>query len=323
MKLPRLGVNLYKVVFGVGFSLLWAKVMYTIWRQPSFITFVWFYLGLGSLLLKWVFFEIIDRIHMKLMVRGVRRELEESYTRVRQPGMSEYQGKDRQAAVIKMPEVDLEEKLRELENGVLSLADMAERAIERSVECLQRRDMALAAEIVKDDRRLDYRAFGIREGCMRVIATSFLKIEDLRMIVAVLGIITELERIGDYAEGIANITLMIGEQPLLQLPMDVSRMAGRGLEMLRGSVESFKERDVEKAKRIYRLDDDVDALYDSVFRELLLSMVQDRKVITQATRLVWVAHNLERFADRVTNICEWVIYRVTGEMVDMAHQDPP
>lgn len=321
--MPRLGVNLYKVVFGVGFSLLWAKVMYTIWRQPSFITFVWFYLGLGSLLLKWVFFEIIDRIHMKLMVRGVRRELEESYTRVRQPGMSEYQGKDRQAAVIKMPEVDLEEKLRELENGVLSLADMAERAIERSVECLQRRDMALAAEIVKDDRRLDYRAFGIREGCMRVIATSFLKIEDLRMIVAVLGIITELERIGDYAEGIANITLMIGEQPLLQLPMDVSRMAGRGLEMLRGSVESFKERDVEKAKRIYRLDDDVDALYDSVFRELLLSMVQDRKVITQATRLVWVAHNLERFADRVTNICEWVIYRVTGEMVDMAHQDPP
>lgn len=310
-------MNFYKVVFGVGFSLLWARIMYIIWRQPSYTIFVGFYLGLGSILLKWVFFEIIDRLHMRLRLKTVAKELEESDMRIHEVRKDKYQAQERQVAANKVSGISLERGLKEVEDGVSSLANMVETAVKRSLEGLKRQDMELARQIIEDDRKVDEKEFAIREDCMRVIATSSPKADDLRRIVAVLGIVTELERMGDYAEGIANITLMIGEERSLELPMEVPLMASRGLEMLRGSMESFLERDVEKAKGVCQLDDEVDALYDRTFRELLVSMVQEPKGITQATRLVWVAHNLERFADRVTNICEWVVFDVTGLMVDI------
>lgn len=317
MKLPRLGVNFYKVVFGVAFSLLWAKVMYTIWRQPSYITFVWFYLALGSILLKWVFFEIIDRIHTKMRLRTVRRELEESDVRVHQAGTDEHQATPRQISVSSEPGMALEERVKALENAVWSLGEVVGTAIQNSLEALKRKDLDLARQVVQDDRHVDLKESAIREDCMRVIAAGSLGADDVREIVSILGIITELERIGDYAEGIANITLMIGDGPFLGLPTDISQMAGRALEMLRDSVQSFLKRDIQKAKGICQADDEVDALYDNTFRELLLSIVREPETVTQATRLIWVAHNLERFADRVTNICEWVVFSVTGQMVDI------
>ncbi|MBA7610621.1 Phosphate-specific transport system accessory protein PhoU [subsurface metagenome] len=216
-----------------------------------------------------------------------------------------------------MTSVDFEKKLKQLEQNVLSLGNMVERAIDRSVQGLRKRDLALARQIIECDQELDHKRFAVQEDCMRLITTAHPEGSDLRTIIAVLGIITELERMGDYAEGIANITLMIGDQPPLKPLVDIPRMAQKGIEMLRGSLESFLDRDVEKAKRICREDDEVDALYDQVFRELLLFMVEDPKTITRATWLIWVAHNLERFADRVTNICEQVVFSATGKMVDI------
>jgi len=216
-----------------------------------------------------------------------------------------------------MTSVDFEKKLKQLEQNVLSLGNMVERAIDHSVQGLRKRDLALARQIIEYDQELDHKRFAIEEDCMRLITTAHPEGSDLRTIIAVLGIITELERMGDYAEGIANITLMIGDQPPLKPLVDIPRMAQKGIEMLRGSLESFLDRDVEKAKRICREDDEVDALYDQVFRELLLFMIEDPKTITRATWLIWVAHNLERFADRVTNICERVVFSVTGKMVDI------
>ena len=140
---------------------------------------------------------------------------------------------------------------------------------------------------------------------------------DLRIIVAVLNIITELERIGDHAEGIAKIAIMIGDEPPLKPLIDIPRMAEQTVDMLRRSLDAFINRDAEAARQISAEDDTVDQLYDQVFRELLTFMVEDPKTITRATRLIWVAHNLERSADRVTNICERVVFVVTGKMEEI------
>jgi len=317
VKLPKLDINFYKVVIGVGFSLLWARVLYLVWQQPSFITFVWFYLLIGSVILKWVIFEIVDRIHLKVRIKAVSGELDAASTRVHQATKGEFKSEGQQANINNVADVGFTQRLNQLEHDVLSFGNMVEIAIKSSVESLQRRDADLATQIIRHDQELDRMEFTIRQDCMSLLAVGYSWGSDLRMIVALLGIITELERMGDYAEGIANITLMIGNRPPLKPLIDIPIMAQRGTEMLRGSLESLSERDVEKSKRICQIDDEVDALYDQVFRELLLFMVENQKNITQATRLIWVAHNLERFADRVTNICEHVVFGITGEMVDI------
>ena len=140
---------------------------------------------------------------------------------------------------------------------------------------------------------------------------------DLRIIVAVLNIISEVERIGDYAEGIAKIAIMIGDEPPLKPLIDIPRMAEQTVDMLRRSLDAFINRDAEAARKISAEDDTIDQLYDQVFRELLTFMAEDPKTITRATRLIWVAHNLERSADRVTNICERVVFVVTGKMEEI------
>ena len=216
-----------------------------------------------------------------------------------------------------MPSVNFQKKLVQLQDDVMSLGNMVQGAIERSIEALRERDLALARRTVRYDRYIDRKRFAIEEECIRLMAARGAEVSDRRFIVAVLGIITELERIGDYAEGIANITLMIGEQPPLKPLVDIPRMAERGVEMLRRSLESFVEKDAEKARRICRQDDEVDALYDQVFRELVFLMIENPKNVTRATWLLWTAHNLERLADRVTNICERVVFSVTGTMVDI------
>lgn len=317
MKLPRLDINFYKVVIGVGFSLLWARVMYLVWQQPSFMTFVWFYLLMGSVILKWVIFEIVDRIHLKVWIRAVRRELDAASTRVHEATKGEFKSDRQQVNINNVTDVGFTQRLNQLEHDVLSFGNMVEIALKNSVESLQRRDVNLATQIIRHDQELDRMEFAIRQDCMSLLAVGCSRDSDLRMIVALLGIITELERMGDYAEGIANITLMIGNQPPLKPLIDIPVMAQRGTEMLRGSLESLAERDIEKSKRVCQIDDEVDALYNQVFRESLLFMVEDQKNITQATRLIWVAHNMERFADRVTNICENVVFGITGEMVDI------
>ena len=208
-------------------------------------------------------------------------------------------------------------RLREIQDDILVMGSMAEKAISRSIEGLKNRDLALARQIIADDKKINDKRFEIEEQCIQLIATQQPMASDLRTIVSVLNITSELERIGDYAEGIAKIVLMIGDEPPLKPLIDIPRMAEKTQDMMRRGLDAFIKRDADAARQVAIEDDEVDNLYDQVFRELLTFMLEDPKTITRATRLIWVAHNLERSADRVTNICERVVYIVTGKMEEI------
>lgn len=216
-----------------------------------------------------------------------------------------------------MVRTSFERHLHELQDDVLVLGSMVEKAIYRSMEALKNRDLELAKQVIADDSEIDRKRFDIEEKCIELIVTQQPVASDLRIIVAVLNIIIDLERIGDHAEGVGKITLMIGNEPPLKPLIDLPRMAQKTGDMLRRSLDAFVNRDAEAARQISKEDDEIDGLYDQVFRELLTFMAEDSKTITRATRLIWVAHNLERSADRVTNICERVVFVVTGKMEEI------
>ena len=208
-------------------------------------------------------------------------------------------------------------KLREIQDDVLIMGSMVEKAISRSIEALKKRDLAMAQRVIDDDVEINRKRFTIEETCIQLIATQQPMASDLRTLICVLSIISELERIGDHAEGIAKIVIMIGDEPPLKPLIDLPRMAEKTTDMLRRSLDTLIKRDVNAARQIALEDDEVDELYNQVFRELLSFMAEDPKTITRATRLIWVAHNLERSAHRVTNICERVVFLVTGKMVEI------
>jgi len=207
--------------------------------------------------------------------------------------------------------------LREIQDDVLVMGRMASKAILRSIEALTNRDIDLAQQIVFEDQKINQERFEIEEKCIQLIATQQPIANDLRIIVSVLNIITEVERIGDYAVGIAKISIMIGDEPPLKPLVDIPRMADKTADMLHRSLDAFISNDAEAARKISTEDDVVDHLYDQVFNELLTFMTEDPKTVTRATRLIWVAHDLERSADRVTNICERVVFVVTGKMEEI------
>jgi phosphate transport system protein len=208
-------------------------------------------------------------------------------------------------------------KLREIQDDVLAMGSMVSKAILRANEALKNRDLELAQQVITDDKKVNQKRFDIEEKCIELIATQQPMASDLRIILAVLNIVSEVERVGDYAEGIAKIAIMIGDEPPLKPLIDIPRMAELTVDMLRRSLDAFINRDAEAARKISAEDDEIDHLYDEVFRELLTFMAEDPKTITRATRLIWVAHNLERAADRVTNICERVVFVVTGKMEEI------
>jgi len=216
-----------------------------------------------------------------------------------------------------MPRESFHRHLTALQNEVLFMGSMVEKAIERSMEALKNRDLELARQVVADDAKINQKRFDIEEKCVELIVTQQPMASDLRVIIAVLNIIIDLERIADHAEGTAKIAIMIGNEPPLKPLIDLPRMAQKTVEMLRRSLDAFVNRDAEACRKICAEDDEIDQLYDQVFRELLTFMAEDSKTITRATRLIWVGHNLERSADRVTNICERVIYVVTGKMEEI------
>lgn len=211
----------------------------------------------------------------------------------------------------------LERELRRLEDEILVLGSMVSEAIVASVEVLGSRDLAGARRVIVGDSRINERRFAIEGDCLAVIATQQPAAGDLRILAAVLEIATELERMGDYGKGIAKISLLLGEETLLKPLVDLPRMAVQACDMLRRALDAFVRRDAETARAIPLEDDEVDALYNQVYRELLTYIMADPRTTSRATYLLWAAHNLERAADRVTNICERVIFMVTGEMVEM------
>ncbi len=208
-------------------------------------------------------------------------------------------------------------KLQEIQDDVTRMGGLVGDAIQSSVDALTGQDLDLANRIVEGDKRINQLRFDIEEKCVQLIATQQPIASDLRNLVAVLNIITEMERIGDYAVGIGKITVMIGHEPPLKPLVDIPRMAVQTVDMLRRSLDAFIAGDADSAQRITLEDDIVDDLYEKVFKELLGIMMKDGETVTRATRLIWVAHDLERSADRVTNICERVVFVVTGKMEEI------
>jgi phosphate transport system protein len=197
---------------------------------------------------------------------------------------------------------------------------MVQKAISRSIEALKKRDMNLAHQIIAEDAKVNEMRFNIEDKCISLSSAQLLPPGDMRIVVSILNIVTELERVGDYAAGIGKIAIMIGDEPPLKPLIDIPRMGEITIEMIDKSIRSFLTRDIQLAKQVISLDSVVDSLYDQVFRELLTFMMTDPKTINRATRLIWVAHNLERAADRATNICERVIFTVTGKMEEVGSE---
>jgi phosphate transport system protein len=216
-----------------------------------------------------------------------------------------------------MPRETFDEQIGELQKDLLALGDLVDKAIERSIRSLASRDLELAQQIIDEDILINQAQRDLEEGCLVLIATQQPLASDLRIIIAVSNIAIELERMGDYAKGIAKITLMIGDQPPLKPLIDIPRMAEKGRQLLHQQLDAFIRRDPDSARRLGTEDDEVDDLYDQVYRELLFFMTQDPKTITRATHLLWVAHNLERIADRTTNIGERVVFLVTGQVEEL------
>jgi phosphate transport system protein len=219
------------------------------------------------------------------------------------------------------PRETFDRELQRLQDEILALGSMVENALVGSVEVLKRRDMDGSQRLIAQDRVINEKRFAIEGDALILIATQQPMAGDVRTLAAILELSTELERIGDYAKGIARINLMMGEGTLVKPLIDVPRMAEKARSMLHRALDAFVRRDVDLAWAIPAEDDEVDALYNQVYRELMTLIMADPRAIDQANYLLWVAHNLERAADRVTNICERVIFTVTGEMVEMDVED--
>jgi phosphate transport system protein len=225
-----------------------------------------------------------------------------------------------------MTRLDFNRSLRQLQEELLNLGSLVEQAISRAVEALKNRDLHASRKVIEEDDVIDQTRFHLEEQCIYLMATQQPLATDLRTLITVTHVAVELERMGDYAEGIAKISLAMGDEPPLKPLIDIPRMGVLSIDMLRRSLDALthavhmdEDEQVTKqsAIQVCEDDDEVDALYDQVYRELLTFMMQDPSTIQRATYLLWVAHNLERIADRATNIAERVIFLITGELVEI------
>ena len=216
-----------------------------------------------------------------------------------------------------MARIGFEKALGSLQDEALVLGSMVEKSIAKALEALERRDIEAARRVIADDNAIDKKRFALEDQCLEIIATQQPVASDLRIVMAIYTIAGELERIGDYAEGIAKISLSLSTEPLLKPLIDIPRMADRARDMLDRSLNALVTRDTSIAQQVRKDDDYVDDLYNQVYRELLLFMIQDPTTIKRATFLLWVAHDLERIADRATNIAERAIFLVTGSVQEL------
>lgn len=213
-----------------------------------------------------------------------------------------------------IPRAGYDQQLKHVQDELLLIGSMVEKTIQRSIESLSNRDLVLAKQIVDHDDEIDVRQHHLEEFCIDVIARQQPMGGDLRVLITGLQVASELERMGDYAEGIAKISIRMGQEPPLKPLIDIPRMAEISVSMLRRSLTALNARDAEMARQVWIDDDEVDQLNEQVFRELVTFMFQNPRNIERATLLMWVAHNLERVADRATNIAERVIYLATGKI---------
>lgn len=216
-----------------------------------------------------------------------------------------------------MPREQFQRQIASLQDGVLEMGSMVERAVDRAMQALLDRDVTLAKQVIDEDREINAIGFHLQNACISLLAQQAPMAGDLRVIVSVTAIMSDLERMGDHAEGIARIVVTMQDEPLVKPLIDLPIMATRATEMLRNSIHAFVEQDVEAAYRVGAADDEVDRLYDQIYADLIQVMIGDPTTIEPSTHLLWVAHNLERIADRATNIAERTVYSATGMLPQM------
>ncbi len=208
-------------------------------------------------------------------------------------------------------------ELREVKDKLFQVTVDVRRNLNQSVKYLETRDMTGAGMIVESDEMINLKVLEIEDLCLGIIATQQPVASDLRLLFSILQISTEIERIGDYAKGIARISLKIGHESLIKPLIDIPRMEQLAGQMLADAITAFTEDNATAAESISRRDSRIDDLYNQVHRELLTFVMEKRSNINQTIMLDWVAHNLERVGDRVTNICERIIFTVTGNSIDL------
>lgn len=207
-----------------------------------------------------------------------------------------------------------------LQGRLIALGSQVEQNIVESVTAYHQRNWTVAKRLIADDGAVNHEQIAIEQQSLRLIATQQPTAGDLRQIAAMIAIASELERMNDYAKGIGQITLWVWEKPPLAPAGYLAPMAQIASTMLNQSLQAFVSRDVAFAYAIYARDDQVDSLYNQIYQQILDLIVQDVQVTDQATHLLWAAHNLERTADRVGNICERVIFVVTGKIVELPEE---
>jgi phosphate transport system protein len=222
---------------------------------------------------------------------------------------------------VQSPRETFDRQLQEILDEVLMLGSMVEQAVRGSVEALKNRSLEDSRRIYHEDRAINEKRYEIEHNALTLIATQQPMARDLRLLAAILEIITELERIGDYGKGIARISMMLGKDPLVKPLVDIPHMAEIGMSMLHRSLTAFVARDHEAARLIADEDDQVDEIYNRVYRDLVNIMIADPAKIDGCTYLIWVSHNLERLSDRVTNICERIVFVATGQIMELDRTD--
>lgn len=215
----------------------------------------------------------------------------------------------------------LDRQIHHLQDEILLLGSMVEQAVIGAVDALKQRDIATSRKIYDNDHLINEKRYAIENAILILIATQQPMARDLRLMAAILEVITELERIGDYAKGIAKVTIRLGDAPVPLSFRDFTHMADLAVNMLHRGLTAFIAEDAQQAHEIPDEDDEVDALYNQIYRELVAAMIANPEVIDHANLLMWVAHNLERVADRVTNICERTVFICTGELMEMDTDD--
>jgi phosphate transport system protein len=216
----------------------------------------------------------------------------------------------------------LDRKIRHLLDEILVLDSMVESATTDAVDALKRRDLKLAKQVYKFDQRINARRFDLENDVIITIATQQpLMAGDLRLTASILEVVGELERMGDYAKGIAKICLLIGDEPHIKPLIDIPKMSELVVDMLNRAVSAFVNMDLDAARSIPEEDDKVDDLYNQVYQDLIEVILKNPATVDQANHLMWAAHNLERMADRVTNICERTIYCATGQFIEIDTTD--
>jgi phosphate transport system protein len=221
-----------------------------------------------------------------------------------------------------MPRETLDRKIRHLKDEVLALDSMVENAVISAVEALKNHSVADAQAVYSGDALINKKRFEVENEVIITIATQQpIMASDLRLLASILEVAGELERMGDYAKGIARICSMIGDEPHVKPLVDIPRMAEIAVDMLHRAVGAFVAADAASARRIPQEDDEIDRLYNQVYHDLVHIMLADPSTIDQSNFLMWAAHNLERMADRVANICERAVYIATGELKELSASD--